>query len=271
MLETVQCRAMGYGKEVGALGTPHLQGWVTFKNARQFNSVRKKLKGCHVEIMKSRLEVNREYCRKEGDYTERGDIPITQKQKGDMEKERWANILSLAKKGEIEEIEPRVVIAHYRTLKKIADDYKPPPTSMDHLDNKWFYGPSGTGKSRKARTDYPGAYIKLNNKWWDGYDDQKVVIIEDLDKYDVALGGHLKRWCDHYPFPAEYKGGVKEIRPKTIIVTSNYHITEIWEDENTTEPLLRRFHVTHFDKKIQQIETDFRRTQFLAIKRPILI
>ena len=247
MLKEHNCRAMGYGKEVGDSGTPHLQGWVCYINARQFSAVVKKLPGAHVEIMKSKLEVNRKYCAKDGDYIEWGDIPMTQEEKGKEEKERWIRNLDLAKAGKVEEIDADIQMRYYGTIKKIAADHAPKPKPVDELDNRWYYGASGTGKSKLARTDNPGAYIKLNNKWWDGYDGEDVVIIDDFDKYDIALSGHLKRWSDHYPFPAEFKGGVKVIRPKRIIVTSNYSPEEIWEDEATLGPIRRRFTVTRFD------------------------
>jgi hypothetical protein len=48
-------------------------------------------------------------------------------------------------------------------------------------------------------------------------------------------------------FPAEIKGGKIDIRPKKIIVTSNYHPRDIWENEQDYMPILRRFRITHFD------------------------
>ena len=52
-----------------------------------------------------------------------------------------------------------------------------------------------------------GYYPKLNNKWWDGYQSQKVVIMEDVDKETVKfLHHHLKIWADRWGFIGETKG-----------------------------------------------------------------
>lgn len=91
------------------------------------------------------------------------------------------------------------------------------------------------------------------NKWWDGYNDQEVVIMDDFPKDESKanyLGAFLKQWVDRYAFNAEIKGCVKTIRPKTIVITSNWHPREIWSDIGIIEPLLRRFNITKRDKKI---------------------
>ena len=116
------------------------------------------------------------------------------------------------------------------------------------LDNFWFCGRSGTGKSREARLRWPFAYGKNCNKWFCGYDGQATVLIEDFDRKHDVLCHHLKIWADRYPFTAEVKqGNTGTIRPDRIVITSNYHPRDIWHDEGDLEPILRRFKVVNFD------------------------
>lgn len=96
-----------------------------------------------------------------------------------------------------------------------------------------------------ARRENPEAFIKNPNKWWDGYAGQEVVIIDDLSKDHERLGYYLKIWADHYPFPGECKGATMQARPKKLVVTSNYHPRDIWDDPSVVEPILRRFKVIH--------------------------
>ena len=79
-LDSLVCRYMKYGKEVGEEGTPHLQGMVVFMNKTSLSSAVKKLVGCHVEVMKS-LAGSLAYVGKDGIVTERGECPMLPKKK----------------------------------------------------------------------------------------------------------------------------------------------------------------------------------------------
>lgn len=74
------------------------------------------------------------------------------------------------------------------------------------------------------------------------------MLIEDVGIDDKWMGEKLKIWADRYPFTAEIKCDSTMLRPKKIVVTSNYHPSEIWPDRSTLEPLLRRFKLRHMEK-----------------------
>ncbi len=246
LVDTLDCKYIIHGKEVGESGTPHLQGTVIFPSQRTISSVIKKMPGCHVEICRS-LHHAIQYCKKEGDFTERGEPPSTSKEKGEKEKDRWRDIRLAAEEGRFDDVPEEIRFKNIHLLQTHRDigskKRKIMDTEEQHL---WYCGPSGTGKSRKAREDHPDAYLKMCNKWWDGNEDHETVLIEDLDSKHDVLGHHLKIWGDRYPFLAEYKGGAVKIRPKLIIVTSNYEPSEIWPQDSTLEPILRRFKVIKF-------------------------
>ena len=42
---------------------------------------------------------------------------------------------------------------------------------------------------------YPNLYVKSSTKWWDGYTNQDVVLVDDLDS--DALKHYIKIWAAH--------------------------------------------------------------------------
>lgn len=253
MLQSLKCKYIIYGKEVAPeTGTPHLQGYVYFFDAKTQSAAKKCLKGCHVEFrMASDLDDAIDYCRKEGEVYERGEKPMSQKKKGQKGAEYWSEQLGIIKTGKLDEVDPQLLITHARNIDYIYNKTLNMRVLTDTTEkHEWYYGETGTGKSRKARTENPDAYLKIaDTKWWDGYTNQETVIIEDFDKYHIKQSYNLKIWADRYPFPAEVKGSQIKIRPKKIIVTSNYHPDQIWTDSKDLDPILRRFKVIRFEKE----------------------
>lgn len=240
------------GEEVASTGTPHLQGYVfwgrgkvkSFKQMKAILGAR-----AHVEPAKGDAESNKTYCSKDGKFWEYGTCPKSVakrcKEAGEANGDRWEEARKAAKEGRWDDVPADIYIRHYSNIKKIGAEAQEIPKSVDNLDFWWFSGPSGAGKSTAARDENPVHYLKLPNKWWDGYKDQPCVIIDEWSPNHHVLGDHLKRWCDHHPFAAEIKGGSVCIRPPKVIITSNYTIEECFPGP-ASEPLRRRFTVRLF-------------------------
>lgn len=241
LLQT-KCNYLIMGKEIGSVeGTPHIQGYIVFAEGKTLSAVSKLMPRAHIEESKGSPDQNYEYCSKDKDFIEVGRRPMSQKRKGQCNIERFETAYELAKEGNFEEIPKDILLRYYPTLKKIAAEHQKPPPCLDEITNIWYYGPAGTGKTTKAKEIAPNAYLKGLTKWWDGYDGQQDVIIDDMDPFHKGLAHEFKQWGHHYPFPAETKGGQITIRPKRIIVTSQYRIHEIWDDPESVQAMQRRY------------------------------
>lgn len=234
-----------FGREVGESGTPHLQGYVAFKNVKTLSAAKLWTKADSIHMEKAMtVKAAIDYCKKDGNWVERGEPPLDPKEFGAREKLRWDVALELAKKGDFSSIEPQIQIQQCRNLQFIHMQHKSRRNLEDVTNedrNLWIYGDAGTGKSRFARNVIPRFYHKLVNKWWDNYIDEDNVLIEDFDQSHHVLLHHLKLWADRYPFRAETKGSSTLIRPKRIVVTSNWHPALIWPHDKDLQPVLRRF------------------------------
>lgn len=241
LIKGLECDYACYGREIGESGTPHLQGCVCFSTQKRLTAVKKILPTSHWEIMRGNIVEASDYCKKDGEFEEFGIMPDIDN--GANEKKRWADAINACKAGDLEAVPEDIRLKYYRTCKEIAKDYMAKAADADGVTGVWIYGPSGTGKSRLARQDYPDSYLKMQNKWWDGYQGEDSVILDDFDCKE--LGHLLKIWADRYSFVAETKGGAINIRPKKFIITSNYSINDLFPDGELNAAIKRRFKVIH--------------------------
>lgn len=243
-----KCKWAVIGREVGKNGTPHLQGFVSFKKQVYFRQVAAMVPFAHWEMAKGTDEDNWNYCTKEGDFFTLGEAPVFSNSKRARKETDWEQVRSLAMDNQLHLIDAEPYIKFYPSLRRIAQDNPIKLATLEgELEHLWIWGPPGTGKSRFARwVTNDEAYIKNCNKWWCGYKGQEDVIIDDFDKTHAVLAHHLKVWADRYPVNAENKGGGGMARPRRIILTSNYSPEEIGWDAVTLAAIKRRFQEVNF-------------------------
>jgi len=235
-------------KEVApTTGTPHLQGYVYWKNKKCGAAVIKEYPGASFKVCNGTTDQNYVYITKAADihYTH-GVQPDDQGAKGAKEVNRWSDALQLARDGDFEAIAskyPQIYLCQMNALEKAyyAKDRGFAVFDGD-MNGVWLYGNSGAGKTRFARAIDPDAYCKVgNNKWWGRYRFQKVIRIEDFDPLCKDMSFLMKNWTDRDPVLAEVKGSEFYIRPERFIVTSNYRIDQIWKDPHVVASMRRRF------------------------------
>lgn len=242
------------GKEVGECGTPHLQGFVRFTYSVPFKRIKTLLPRAHIEAQRGSVHQASDYCKKDGDFIEWGTLPELKR----TGKERWRFIIERAEIGDLGSIRDEYPGEYFRYYDRLKSFRLRDRDILPEITNEWWYGPTGTGKSRLVWEQFPDHYGKQLNKWWDGYEDEEVVVIEEWCPKNEMTASNLKIWADRYPFNAEIKGGqLKRIRPKKVIVTSNYTMEQCFEKIEDLEPIKRRFKAVYFPPTIFSVDSLF--------------
>nr|ALE29612.1 replication associated protein [Lake Sarah-associated circular virus-12] len=251
----------GYAHEVGELGTPHLQGVVVLNKKSRLTAVRKILPKCHISQMRGSfaeawdgyiLTPHAKHNKPEPEVVYAfGTPPVV---RGSNTRDVYEEAMAIAKTGTTEGISAQMMLRFGKALHEVAQKHSPKPPHIDgDLDNYWIYGPTGSGKSKTVYDKWPRdtLYIKLHNKWWENYDGEETVYIEDLGN-DSKLLTHIKHWADRYAFRAEVKFGSILIRPKRLVVTSNHTIRDSFPTASVAdvEALERRFKIQYIGPQI---------------------
>ena len=110
------------------------------------------------------------------------------------------------------------------------------------------------GKSHLVRELEPSLFLKAQNKWWDGYEGQRAVLIDDFDKMGMCLSHYLKIWADRYGCDGEKKGSTIPLAHERLYITSNYSPDELWglqedKDLELIAAIKRRFKFYYMESR----------------------
>lgn len=208
----------------------HLQGYVEFTRPMSFTGIKRILgRTAHVEARRGTRDQAREYCRKEvtritGPWEygvwisgpgHRSDLDIMLEALNEGKTER-----------EILEEYPRVWARNYRLI----DRYRMVVGSERDFKSEFHVniGDSGTGKTRMVSELAPDGYWKRPGPWYDGYDGQRDLILDEIDKQGITLGD-LLMITSHYPMILPVKGGHVGCSPRRVYATSNLCMEQWYE------------------------------------------
>jgi len=233
------------GEEVcPTTGKEHQQGYVCFNNPIEFNSMRKLVKGMHIEVANGSDEQNKKYCNKDGDYRELGE-PNAPGKRNDL-----TNIKKKLSEGKpltdvvLEDCEN---YQQMRTAEKLFEYSQKKKKRNWKPRVIWVHGPSGCGKSRYAFEKFEGldyfvAGEHTGSFYWDGYEGEEYVILDDFRGNQMTLT-NLLRTLDRYEYRVSVKGSSRQLLAKKIIITSIKHPKDIYAaiiDDEPVQQLLRR-------------------------------
>lgn len=216
--------------EVGEEGTPHLQGYLQLAKKARWSAVANKLEkmcGKRVRVVQANGsdKDNEAYCTKDetrvdGPWRFGERKPCSGRKGGRNDLLAFTRALdSDASLRDVAAEHPASFLRYhrgareYRALRASKRDWIP------HIEV--HIGPSGVGKSRAARAAYPDAYWCEDGNWWDGYDGEATVILDEFSGSFIPIK-RLLRLLDSSPLRMPYKGGFVQMVARNYIITSNF-------------------------------------------------
>jgi len=215
-----------FGEEVApTTGTPHLQGYVHFKDGRSFDAMKKTIPRAKLILASGSDLQNQTYCSKDhtGVY-EVGTPSVGQGFRTDL-KEMTDKIKN--KQITLEDLMfeyPEMYLRYSRSLEKMFNAVMKPRTAPPIVI--WRWGKAGTGKTRYCIEKHPSHYIKDGTPWWDNYNQQEAIIIDDFDNnipYRTLL-----RILDRYVYQGQVKGSYVQIDSPYIYITCEFPPDHFW-------------------------------------------
>ena len=239
--------------ECGEGYQPHLQGYCEFMRTRRLAYLKTNISDeAHWESKMGTREEAVDYCTKEDSAVAGpwyfGKLNIEQGCRTDLH-DACACVNEFGLQACIEAF-PMVFVKFHRGLQALW------LSNLSHRDGTlnskptvwWLHGSTGSGKTRLAFAEDPSSvYFKdPGTKWWDGYAQQSVVVVDDYTGSNGSVSSrgldlpYLLRLLDIYPMTVEVKGSAVSFNTSKIFITSNYTPAECFPQDVQLPALIRR-------------------------------
>lgn len=221
-----------YQIEKGEEGTPHIQATIIYKSQRTLKGIKKTFPRAHLDKVEN-LDESIKYsskptgCWKDTNkFSERirgpyefGDKPKGQGNRSDLD-DCYDMIKNNIPMEEIADAHPGTFIRYNKGLTAVKNLHTKHRTEKSH--NTWIWGKSGTGKTSSVINKHgaDNVYIKDGTIWWDGYNNQEAILIDDFDgKWEFR---NLLRLLDYTQYQGQIKGGYVKINSPFIYITCEF-------------------------------------------------
>jgi len=235
VLDVLPCKYGVFGYEVGANGTPHIQGYVEFNKNVRFKKCKELLGGrAHVELRKGSRDQAREYCMKDKDFQEvgvwegggqgrRADLsPLEGLMKTVEEAPR--DVLSMMRSAPEDYSKHMKFLAQYNSAIEREATKK-----FRHLTVEVIWGKPGFGKSGIAREKANfDIYSSISNNpmfMFNDYNGEPALLIDDF--YGKTIDhDELLKILDGYQYQVNVKYVHRYTHWTKVFITSNSHPDE---------------------------------------------
>lgn len=139
-------------------------------------------------------------------------------------------------------VERDFLFQHANKIGNFLKMFPQPGVAAKHDKLVFVWGPTRVGKSSLFKRWIPRRHYHLksaSNRWFDGYDRQPIVIIDEMKPYTFqAEDKDWNDWGDRYSVTAEVKHGTVSLCNEWLIVISNYSLRELCTRKNRFDATL---------------------------------
>lgn len=240
------------GDEVApTTGTPHIQGYIHWKYSVSFAQVKSFIPQAHWKRAFGNKGENKKYCSKESVLLEYGAPPRPGTRTDIIDVKRI-----LTNGGTMKDVVLHTNSYQAAKFGELFLKYASPAKRNWIPTVTWIWGPTGSGKTRKAFAEAKDPWVSGKNlEWWEGYYGQSDIIIDDF-RGDFCTFHELLRILDRYEYRVMIKGSSQQLLAKNIWITSCYPPDKVYtSNKENIKQLLRRI-TTIIYMNIDKIELE---------------